>query len=258
MKRRHIVIFLICISNRLILLSQSTAVSNGRPPVSGYQLIWSDEFNGSALDRTKWGFHGLGKRGDAYNTTKAVRLDRKGHLVIEASIQGDSIHTGIIHTANLFETRYGYFECRAALTRTTGIWPAFWLQSSKNTDGGTPEANGVEIDIFEYFRNDRADAVSHALHWAGYGSTHKMFGPFYSPLKPTEDRFHTFGLEWTPSSYAIYVDGVKTNEGTTYISQVAQYILLSLEVNKNVAGLPSLVDLPDSFVVDYVRVYKKR
>lgn len=225
-------------------------------PLSGYHLIWHDEFNGKILDRSKWMYRGLGKRGDAYNVESAVRLN-KGCLVITTGVSGDSLTTGMVATEGLFETRYGYFEARVSLTNTNGIWPAFWLQSSLNGDNGTPEKNGVEIDIFEYFRNNRPDAVSHSLHWGGYGRTHHEFGPFYSNLMPKKDGFHVFGLEWTPDYYSTFVDGVKTYTGTTYISRVPQFMILSVEANQAIAGKVEKNKLPDQFLVDYIRVYQK-
>ena len=149
------------------------------------------------------------------------------------------------------------FECRASLPETPGMWVGFWLQSTENQDNSTPEKNGLEIDIFEYAPHNRKDAVAHALHWGGYGATHKIEGPVYSSLEKTSDGFHTFGLEWTPERYSIFVDGVKTHSTGKFISKVPEFIVLSLEINKRVAGPLNLKDLPDSFIIDYVRVYKK-
>jgi len=43
----------------------------GAPP-AGYYLVWSDEFNGTTLDTSKWDYWLLGGRRDAVNTTAAV------------------------------------------------------------------------------------------------------------------------------------------------------------------------------------------
>lgn len=225
-------------------------------PVKGYTLVWQDEFNGNSLDKTKWDYRNTGKRRDAYNSRETVKIDN-GKLVIEVKRKKDSLLMGMIGTQGLFETRYGYFECKASLTNTRGVWPAFWLQSPYNTDNSNPQDHGAEIDIFEYFLHEGKDSVSHTLHWGGYGATYKKFGPFYSPLKKTSDGFHTFGLEWTPDSYTTFVDGVPTHTGNRYISKVPQYMILSLEAEAKVAGPLEERKLPDRFVIDYVRVYKK-
>jgi beta-glucanase (GH16 family) len=253
--------------NILIILPSIIFLYGSFPPrqtpikqVSGkeYRLVWKDEFNGLQLDRTKWNYRGTGKRGDAFNSRTAITLDGQGHLVIKVFKSVDSIITGMIDTERLFETRYGYFECRAALTSINGIWTAFWLQSSANRDHGTPELNGAEIDIFEYFHHVKRDSVAHTLHWGGYGPTHKMAGPVWVPVKKTSDGFHTFGLEWTENSYTTFVDGVKTYTGNVYISKVPEFMILSIEVNKAIAGVLNPIDLPDLFIVDYVRVYERQ
>ncbi|MFM9911837.1 MAG: family 16 glycosylhydrolase [Chitinophagaceae bacterium] len=242
----------------VILAHSNCKIVQPSLPVKGYLLHWSDEFNGNTLDRKQWNYRGLGKRGDAFNVSSAIFLDGKGHLIIKASQSEDSLLTGIIDTERNFETTYGYFECRAKLTSTNGIWPGFWLQSSRNTENGVPEKNGAEIDIFEYFQHERRDTVSHSIHWGGYSKTHQKAGPVLGPLQKTTDGFHTFGLEWTPTSYSTFVDGKVTYSGETYISKVPEFIVLSLEINKQVAGPVNLKNLPDQFTIDYVRVYKKK
>ena len=227
-------------------------------PVKGYDLVWHDEFNGNKLNRNKWNYRGLGKRGDSYKTKEAISLDGDGHLIIEASCRNDSVFTGMIATENIFETTYGYFECRASLATTPGIFPAFWLQSRLNQDNGTPEFNGVELDIFEYFPHAKKDYVAHTLHWGGYGASHKVFGPVWGMLRPSRDNYHRFGLLWTPENYVTYVDGIKTYTGNTLISKVPEFILLSMGADKNTAGPLNKESLPDSFKIDYVRVYKRR
>ncbi|MHA4807436.1 glycoside hydrolase family 16 protein [Flavitalea flava] len=227
-------------------------------PVIGYRLVWHDEFEGNLLDKTKWALRSPGKRGDAYNCESAAQLDGKGHLLLSITKKNDSVFTGMIATENLFETRYGYFECKAKLLRLKGSWVAFWLQSSANQDNGTPEKNGAEIDIFEYFPNLDTNSVTHMLHWGGYGATHKSSGPVRVFLKKTVDDYHTFGLEWTPEGYSTFVDGVQTYKGHSLISKVPEFMILSMEADSKVAGPLQLTGDPQYFTVDYVRVYKKK
>lgn len=228
-------------------------------PVKGYKLVWNDEFNGKTLDQTKWKHRGLGKRAEAYISESATKLDGKGCLVMEVKQSNDSILAGMIGTELTYQVKYGYFECRASLTKANGVFPAFWLQSGLiNDDKGTPEKNGAEIDIFEYFPNAKKDHVAHTLHWGGYGPGHQMAGPVWVPLKNTKDGFHVFALEWTPESYTTFVDGQITYQGTSLISQVSQFLILSVLVDKDAAGPLNVNDLPDRFMVDYVRVYQKK
>lgn len=254
---KNFILFLI-----LIIVIANCGISQS--PMAGwlnrnkYNLFWSEEFSGTKLDRSRWKYRSMGRRGDAINTSSAIRQDGKGYLFIECRKTGDSILAGIIDTEGLFEATYGYFECRVKLPETNGVWPGFWLQSSSNQDFGLPATEGAEIDIFEYFHNQGKDSVAHTLHWGGYGSSHKMAGPVYGALGRTSDGFHVIGLEWTPTSYKTFVDGAVTYSGNTNISHVPEFLVLSLEVNEKVAGKLDYRKLPALFVIDYVRVYKKR
>jgi beta-glucanase (GH16 family) len=226
------------------------------PEAKHYRLVWSDEFDGSGLDTMKWTVRSPGKRGDAFNDIKAASLDGQGCLVIEARQENGRLVSCMLHTEGRYAARYGYFECRVKLNRVAGLWSSFWLQSAGNQTNSVPEKDGAEIDIFEYFPHARTDAVSHSIHWGGYGPTHRVVGPVYTVLTPSRDGFHVFGLLWTSSGYKVYVDGVETQQANTHVSQVPEFLILSLEADTRVAGPYKPDALPDRFVVDYVRVYQ--
>ncbi|MEO5562360.1 MAG: glycoside hydrolase family 16 protein, partial [Chitinophagaceae bacterium] len=119
------------------LLHQDT--TDNSLPVKGYSLTWSDEFDNAVASQKKWNHRALGKRDDAYIMKDAVKLDGKGNLIIEVSRRNDSVLTGMISTENIFETTYGYFECRVRFTHTPGTFPSFWLQSRTiNEPNSTP------------------------------------------------------------------------------------------------------------------------
>ena len=48
-------------------------------PVEGYTLVWSDEFDGRALNTNKWCHRRLGRRRDAINVEDCASLD--GHAL---------------------------------------------------------------------------------------------------------------------------------------------------------------------------------
>jgi hypothetical protein len=224
------------------------------PEKEGYSLFWKDEFNGSKLDSNKWAVRGIGPRGVGYNTPDAIEL-KGGKLHINAFIENDSLKIGAIGTQGRFDTTYGYFECKAQLPKTTGNWAAFWIQSPGITLGEDPGKYGVEIDIFEYFKSQGGDFVSHNLHWA-YGPNQKSTGAFLSRVEGISEGFHTFAVEWTPEKYAFFVDGLKYYEINEAISHVDEYLILSFEPAHSLEDLKGAT-LPDSYSIDYVKVYKK-
>jgi beta-glucanase (GH16 family) len=237
-------------------------LTNEQPPipVKGYSLVWQDEFNGVKLDRSKWDYRGTGKRENAFIDPRMVKLDGKGFLVISAASRNDSILTGMIATEHIREFTYGYFECRAKFARTPGTISAFWLQSkSINGPASTPETNGAEIDIAEYFPHASKTHVFHTLHWGGYNpEQHRVEGPVLGKLDQTGDDFHVVGLEWYNHGYTLFVDGKVTYSGNQFVSHVNEFIVLSLGVNELSAGPLDKSRLPDQFIVDYIRVYQKK
>lgn len=230
------------------------------PPLTSAQQqnntpVWQDEFDGTLLDTAKWRHRAPGPRRDGVNVRDAVRLDGKGHLLFITSDEGGRYHTGMIGTQETFQTTYGYFECRVRLQRQPGYWSAFWLQSLKMNRGGDPDTSGAEIDIFEFLRI-HPERIYHTIHWDGYGDRHKQAG--VQPEIPGLDKgFHTFGLEWAPSEYIFYVDGNETWRTREAVSNSSEYMILSTEVG-SWGGDIGRAALPDTFLVDYVRVYAHR
>ena len=246
----------IILSGLILISATGCSYTNSSIPMKGYILVWSDEFNGTALDMTKWNYRRLGPRKGGVNVKDTVTLDGKGHLVLTTKQSGEKYHTAMIGTQGKFEPTFGYFECRVKLQKQVGHWSAFWLQSpTMGKEVGNTADSGTEIDIFEYLRRE-VDIVNHTLHWDGYGEDHKS-----AQKKPQipglSEGWHTFGLLWTEEQYVFYVDGKETWRTNQAISKRSEYIILSQEVGKW-AGDITKAKLPDSLFVDYVRVYQKK
>jgi len=221
----------------------------------GYQLVWEDQFDGDVLDPQKWEVRGVGPRGLAFVSPEAVQVTN-GCLQLKAFKKEDRILLGAVGTQNHFMTRYGLFECRAELQKSAGIWAAFWIQSPEISNGEDPARYGAEIDIMEFFKKLGPDIVSHNVHWA-YGPHQKTTHGMQSYLKEVSEGFHTFAVEWTPEKYVFFVDGYKFYEVTIGISQIPEYMILSMEAPNEAKELKNAT-FPDIFLVDYVRVYRKK
>ncbi len=225
------------------------------PEKLGYELFWEDQFNGTALDPSKWEFRSPGPRRAGYNLPRTVQV-KDGYLTIFYDMAQDSVLVGAIGSQGRFETTYGYFECRAKMPKSIGPWAAFWIQSPKISQGEDPALFGTEIDIFEYFKKYGDDITTHAYHWA-YGPNQKGVGPLKSELKGLGEGFHTYALEWTPEKYVFYIDGLKFHEVREAISHIDEYMILSIEPPGKRSDITESYT-PDPFVVDYVKVYKKK
>lgn len=220
----------------------------------GYSLFWEDNFDGDTLDGEKWAIRGEGARALGRVSREAIEV-KDGFLKLKAFEKDDVVHVGMVGTQDRFMTKYGYFECRAQLQRGGGIWAAFWIQSTLISKGEDPAVFGAEIDIVEFFRKLGTDIVSHNVHWA-YGPNQQTTRGMQSYLKGVSEGFHTFALEWTPESYTFYVDGYKFYEVTEGISHIEEYLILSMEPpqKEEIHNMK----LPDEFIIDYVKVYKKK
>jgi alpha-L-fucosidase len=245
----------LCLLPTSVLRSDEMPTEPFLPPLpagSTWKLVWSDEFDGRAVDEAKWERLGDWKRRDGYWIKDDSYLDGQGNLILRTKKDGARYTCGAVRTKGKFEHTYGYWVCRCKFPKQPGHWPAFWLMADgvgKVGDGGR---DGTEIDIMEKPWLD--DRTTQNLHWDGYRKDHKSTGTKFT-VPGLSEGFHTFGLHWTPEEYVFYVDGKetwRTREGG--VSQVPQFAKLTEEIG-TWGGDIAKATLPDYFVVDYVRVY---
>jgi len=236
---------------------------------AGWTLVWSDEFDGSELDRNKWvpetGGHGWGNRELQHYTGRPenVRV-ADGKLVIEARREryGDNEYTSArLKTAGLMEQMHGRFEARIKVPRGQGIWPAFWMLGADIGKVGWPRSG--EIDIMEIIGKEPATLYG-TLHGPGYSGDKAFSQP--SPLERGifADDYHVFAVEWEPGEIRWYRDGVRFHTARPdlvtgdWVFEHPFFVLLNLAVGGLWPGNPdSTTVLPQQMLVDYVRVYKR-
>ncbi len=228
-----------------------------------WKLIWNDEFNGTKIDTRKWqvlseGPYNLGKGWpEGYRRKENVYLDGKGHAVIRFSRdkEGNLIVGGMKSRDSFL---YGYFEARLKLSTQPGWWAAFWLY--RKNPGANPFLNGLEIDIFEDFFKEQ-NIVQEALHVGVPSAYAKSFTRRTRVID--WNKFHVFGLKWTPLEYIFYIDGVEVLRWGKEQAVTTQPCQVWLSSNTGSVKRASWTGdyrdakLPDYYVIDYVRVYKK-
>ena len=225
------------------------------PADLGYELVWEDNFDSDKLDPKKWEVRGIGPRALGFVSPEAVKVEN-GFLKLSAFKKDGTVFLGAVGTQDRFMTKYGFFECRAELQKSPGIWAAFWIQSSEIAKGEDPAVYGAEIDIMEFFKKLGTDIVSHNVHWA-YGPHQQTTHGMQSYRPGVSEGFHTFALEWTPEKYVFLVDGYKYYEVTQAVSHIEEYLILSMEIPSDPKDLKKTV-YPDEFTVDYVKVYQRK
>lgn len=245
--------------------TETMAESVGRPEWirENWELTFLDDFEGDSIDYTKWVHRPEWQRGEGFWSDEDAFVDGDGHLIIRTREEDGQYYTGAIGTqrfANssevLFTQKFGYFEMRAKLPKNlTGFHVAFWLMPEMIEEEvfGTGE-DWTEIDIFEAPFN--REVVFHALHWDGYDEHHRsasqqVFAPGLF------DGFQTFALEWTEDEYIFYVNDQETwRTSAGGVSKAPSHMIISSEAKNWGGNINHNRDLPQDFVVDYVRVYQ--
>ena len=230
----------------------STDFLPASPDGKQWKLVWSDEFDGTKLDESKWNRLGDSKRRDGFWVKDDAFLNGHGQLVLRTRKDGERFTCGAVNTQGKFEHAFGYYVARCKMPSQPGHWPAFWLMSKGVNQVGHDGRDGTEIDIVEIpWRNGK---LTSNLHWDGYGKAHKSAGTNFT-IHAVTNGFHTFSLLWQPAEYVFYVDGKEVwRSAAGGVSQEPEYIKLTEEIGKW-GGDIRAAQLPDAFEVDYVRVY---
>ncbi len=238
---------------------------------SGYEKAWQDEFNGTTLDATSWGFDigggGWGNNELQYYTNRPENVYlTNGNLVIEAKkeeFSGRSYTSARLLTKGKREFTFGRIDIRAKLPVGKGIWPALWMLGKKIDQTSWPACG--EIDIMELVGKD-PNKVYGTLHWGTSTATHQSFGTNY--LLPTgnfSDKFHVFSLVWEADKMEILMDDIsyykfdKSKIGSSpYPFNEAFFLIFNVAVGGDWPGSPDASTVfPQQMIVDYVRVFKK-
>lgn len=280
--RRRVPSWLRCALPVLLIAAVS---SNSSPVVTskgvaGWNLVWSDEFNGrrnAAVDGTKWtaevGGGGWGNNELQYYTNRVENAYHAGgHLVIKAlrekytgadKVTRDYTSARLI-TKNKFAAAYGRFEARIKITYGQGIWPAFWMLGTNIDSVGWPSCG--EIDIMENVGKEPS-TIHGTVHGPGYSGANGIGSPYsLRNNKRFADRFHVFAAEWEPNVIRFYCDGILYKTITpvdlpaekTWVYNHPFFIILNVAVGGNWPGNPDESTVfPQTMLVDYVRVYTR-
>ena len=244
-----------------------------------YQLLWSDEFDGDALDETIWNYepHAPGWTNEElqeYTTSTDNVFIRDGKLVIKAiktlTDGGSDYYTsGKVTTQNKKDFMYGKVCVSAKVPEGQGLWPAIWMMPTDESYYGQWPKCG-EIDIMEVLGNNTSVAYG-TLH---YGEPHaEQQGTYELESGKFSDDFHEFCVEWEPGEFRYYIDGnhyltindwftaVQGEDEKPYPAPFNQtfFVQLNLAVGGTWPGNPDETTDFDKaeFEIDYVRVYQK-
>lgn len=248
------------------------------PELEGYDLLWSDEFNGDALDTSIWNQEvrqpgWTNNELQAYTNSEENVYVEDGHLVIRAiqnfNEDGEAYYTsGKITGRGHTDFLYGRIEISAKVPQGQGLWPAIWMMPYNESIYGSWPRCG-EIDIMESLGHQTNITYS-TIH---YGNPHaEQQGTLTLEDGYFSDDFHVYALEWEPGAMRFYVDDIcihTVNDWFTgsslenmrdYPAPFDQlfFLQLNLAVGGNWPGDPDeTTDFDNAtFEVDYVRCYQ--
>jgi beta-glucanase (GH16 family) len=254
----------------------------------GWQLTWSDDFNGSALDSSKWRAENNSTFGNG-NLELACLMSGPRNVEVAGGMltlravresspvvcgdndsrypRGRSYTSAMVSTQGKASWHQGRFEIRAKLPlaagKSKGLWPAFWMRPANGSGDG-------ELDVMEAIgtadgQDPEAGSVHQTLWFDGKGTYSKQ-----SHVAPVQGGpaggFHTYAAEWQDGVVRWYVDGELSFErdksSAPWIDEAFAgqfFIRLNLAVGGTFPGSPnSDTGFPADMVVDWVKVFQWR
>lgn len=265
----------------VMMLPPATRSDAAPPP--GYNLVWSDEFNGavgSAPNPANW-VYDLGGGGwgnneqEIYTNTNATIVSDPAAsdglaLDIASSTDGTHYYSSRIKTQGLRSWQYGYIECRAKVppggASYQGYWPAFWTLGTDIDSAGWPKCG--EMDIMEHLCGTEPTLAHQTVHGNIKGGGNRAWGIGYTYTGSADFglAYHLYSILWKQNAITLYVDGVQNGPVITPSSlgrnQVwefnkPQFLLLNMAIGGNWPGnVTANTVFPAHYLVDYVRVYQ--
>ena len=249
---------------------------------SQYVLTWSDEFSGNSLNANNWA---AVDNGDVANGELQFYTPRTNNVsvtngVLQLTAQREAYTgqgpwmtapkttdytSGLVESLNKVQPQYGKIEASMKIPRGAGLWPAFWMMGVNYFTADWPLCG--EIDIMEY--SGASGGFTAAFHTEAYnymnggGGITNVQG---FSLGDYDTVFHVYGIGWTPTRVAFYVDGKVILEAkkSQMGSSAAQWpfdqpfwLKLNLAIGGPYGGDPSSGTFPKTMEVDWVRIYQE-
>jgi hypothetical protein len=232
------------------------------------ELVWSDEFDGDAIDPSNWNYDiggwGWGNGEAQYYTDRPENARvQNGLLVIEGRFERfeESYYTSArLITQDLREFQYGRIEARIKPPTGVGTWPAFWMLGADfERDPADPiQSNWPdigEIDIMEYV-GQKPDLVLGTLHGPGYAGAGGLTRWNRRDYIVGDD-FHTFAIDWDEEGIRWLYDGEEYYDlgpeslgGREWVFDQPFFIILNLALGGTLGGT---IGLDTEFPQHHVR-----
>lgn len=227
---------------------------------------FTDEFTTDSIDMKRWHLNPtspgdwVGREPAMFYPQNVTQKDGMLHLAFKkGDVPEMQKHKGYKdYTSCLIQsndlTGYGYYEIRARPMNSAGS-SSFWFTETRLND------NATEIDVFEiggkapgferkYNMNGHVwKTPTETRHWAAGGV-------WNSPFRFADD-FHVYGFEWNKQELIWYVDGVPVRKAANTNWFFPMRVIFDSEAMWSWFGKVNDADLPSTFSVDYLRVWRQ-
>jgi beta-glucanase (GH16 family) len=237
---------------------------------ANYNLAWSDEFTGNALNTQNWNYEtggsGWGNQElENYTARTQNVFVSAGNLIIEArqeSYGGNNYTSGRLNTIGKQQFTYGRIDIRAKLPVSKGMWPALWMLGSNISSVPWPGCG--ETDIMELIGTNPSQVVG-SLHWKQQDGSEGTYNNAYTLSgKDFSQQFHVFSLIWAKDQAQFLIDdnvyvsgGLQNVTSGVYPFNSPFFFIFNVAVGGNWPGPPDNTTLfPQRMFVDYVRVFQ--
>ncbi len=259
---------------------------------SVYNLVWNDEFNGTALDGSKWDDTRILMQSDGITQLSGEEAKENGtlkvgdgYLTLATKKSNGNYITTSINTYDTMQFKYGYAEIRAKFPYgVKGAWPSWWMTNAYSTINSGIDASlpyGVEFDIVEVMngsnknspnihkwyrevKDENNKVVRDTMQLVFSDSGNKIFN--YTMPNDKVNDFHTYGFLWKENEIIFNIDGEvyntlditckfgeKDTEDSNYINQPMNFIFTNWVSE---AALSGKTFEGSELVVDYIRLYQ--
>jgi beta-glucanase (GH16 family) len=247
---------------------------DGSRNLPGWILVWSDEFNGTALDTSIWtatpsGQGGYNQELQCFNGPNNTSVSGGNLHIAATTVSPDAgltcwygpcrFSSAQLDTLGKYSHQYGRFAARMKIPTGTSFWPAFWMMG---INMGWPACG--EIDVMENVGKTPATDYGTIHGPNGSAGPYALGGSYVLPGADLSVDFHVYAVEWTASQIQWFLDdqlyftatpaALDAGDGWPYVQPF--YLLLDLAVGGSWPGDPDGgIPEPSEMLVDWVRVY---
>lgn len=235
--------------------------ASAQPPREGYELMFSDEFDGTKLNEDVWHYREDNKAG-GFNVPDMVSV-KDGDLIIRFEKKADGYYGGGVITN--FGFGYGYYEVRSKLFGTTGgLHSSFWTAGVPGDGVTAPKYNtSIELDFYEVDSNKPMSIAPNFHYWLGGhlpGGTKQLVQTedkknLFAELVDSSADYFISGCEYLPDRVIWYINGEKVCEVYNYEMYGRPNLWLTALANTELSGSIDDSKLPGESRWDYFRFY---